>query len=367
MRPLRSVVGIASWWALLLAACAGGPPLNDARSTPPYRELLHLGAELERVPTLVRVEDPGAPPLSMQVIAVRQGPARPGPLVVLVPGVLATHDTWRFLAPLLAPAHDLLLVDLPGTGGSDGPDPGTTPAPAYTPTWIGRHVLRAVDRWQQARGDARTVAVVAHSLGSASIVRALAAPAVRAEVPALCARLSGLVLLAHPDVLEQGNPPTLEAVATLSDLEATLGGALGVIDRRVADGIWDGVVDPEHRALKGDADRIASLLVEGRTRHVAQAMLRRFRPVDAQGHPLREAARRIAAAETGVPGPKLLIWGARDTTLPVAMAHVVARRLSDVTLRIAPDARHSVQQERPELAATWIRDFLAGSVAGAVR
>jgi pimeloyl-ACP methyl ester carboxylesterase len=366
-RARRRPVRAAALALLALAACASGPALRDELQTPAYAVLARRWAQLERHPVRVPAADPGAPPLAMQVVAVPCPRPPRGPLLVLLHGVLADHTTWRFLAPLLAQRHDLLLVDLPGCGGSDGPDPARAAPGAYTPEWLGRHALRAAENWQHTRGDRRGTIWVGHSLGSAAILRALGDAATRRALPRATGRVAALVLFAPPDVLAEHVDPQLEAVARLSDAEAEVGCALGLLDRKVDASVRDGVVDPDRRALRGEAWRLSALLADARSRHVAQAMLRRWRPLDEAGRPRPAALRALAAAETRVAVPTLVISGARDETVPPAQAAAVARRLPHASLWLVPDARHSVQQERAAAAAQRIGTFLGSVPAGAGR
>jgi pimeloyl-ACP methyl ester carboxylesterase len=225
--------------------------------------------------------------------------------------------------------------------------------------WLGQHTLRAVGRWQQQRGDARRLVLIGHSLGSAALVRALTEPALSREVAAVARRIDGLVLIAQPDVLMEDEPETLRKVAELSDLEVRAAEALGILDREMADATHAGVVNPLRRALEQEAERLGGMLRSDRTRHPAQAMLKRFVPLGPDGRPLPEAVRTIVERQRSLAYPVLLVWGGQDDTLPFASAAVVAARLPRVERLDVPDARHSPHQERADLVAWAIARFLS--------
>ncbi len=56
--------------------------------------------------------------------------------------------------------------------------------------------------------------------------------------------------------------------------------------------------------------------------------------------------------------PCLLVCGARDETLPVAMGFKLLRLLPRAWLRVLPRSMHSLPVERPEECASLLRGFL---------
>ncbi len=353
-RALAALVTLSA----LGTGCSDARTLLDEGTAQPYASWVARGAAFERSVERIEAQRKGEPKLIVEVVSLRSKKAVDDRLLVLQPGILADHRTWRFLAPLLAERNDVLMIDPPGTGRSDAPDPERHPKPAWTPAWVGGHTLRAVDRWQQNHGDNRRVVFVGHSLGSFALLRALTDPALRVEQAALHARIDGLVLFTLPDVLMREVDPTLERIAGLSDLEVAAAMTLGLLDRETADAVYEGVVDPDRRALGREAGRLRSMLAEDRTRHAAQAMLRRWRPVDADGRPIQAEVQAIADRERTLALPVLLLWGAQDPTLPQAMATTVAARLQRVERFDIADAMHSAHQERADLAAWRIARFL---------
>ncbi len=357
---MRRSVPLLLALASCVVGCSESRPLLDEHTAEPYASWSRVrGLGYRKTTALVEAQAPGADTLRMRLVFLECAVPQDDRLLVLQPGVLADHRTWRFLAPLLAERNDVLLVDPPGTGGSDAPDPERHPAPVYTPAWLGRHTLRAVGRWQQRRGDTRRLVLVGHSLGSAALVRALTEPAPASEVAAVARRVDGLVLIAQPDVRMEDEPETLRRVAELSDLEVRAAEALGILDGEMADATHAGVVNPLRRALQQEAGRLGGMLRSDRTRRPAQAMLKRFVPLGPDQRPVPEAVRTIVARQRSLAYPVLLVWGVQDDTLPFASAAVVAARLQRVERLDIPDARHSPHQERADLCAWGIARYLS--------
>jgi len=69
-----------------------------------------------------------------------------------------------------------------------------------------------------------------------------------------------------------------------------------------------------------------------------------------------EEARRIAA-------PTLLLWGARDRTIPPRLASQFVERLPDATLHVIADSFHQIAAVRPEVPAAIIHDFISRAKA----
>ncbi|MGQ0613466.1 MAG: alpha/beta fold hydrolase [Planctomycetaceae bacterium] len=236
-------------------------------------------------------------------------------LVVFVHGVLSDSRTWRFLGGELGRDHSLLLVDLPGCGGSDAPDPGGAGKGFTSPT-----VLARIDR---------------------------------------------AVLISTPDFALERQHATFKEVADASALKIGLGAALGVLRARTAGTVSTGTGD-ETLALREEADRLLEVPKDARRRRPAQAMLREaaFREDDRSDWP---AIERLVADYARVQVPVLLIAGARDEFVPAAMSYKPSILLPDARLRILPGLMHSPQVEAPALSGGLIREFLGKGGEGAAQ
>jgi len=59
-----------------------------------------------------------------------------------------------------------------------------------------------------------------------------------------------------------------------------------------------------------------------------------------------------------VSAPTLLIWGAQDIALDIAMTHGLEQWVPNIQVKHIPDSGHWVQQEKPDLVNQYIREFL---------
>jgi len=59
-----------------------------------------------------------------------------------------------------------------------------------------------------------------------------------------------------------------------------------------------------------------------------------------------------------VSAPTLLIWGAHDAALDIGQTEGLERWVSNLTVRILPDASHWVQQDAPDMVNRYLLDFL---------
>lgn len=348
---------------LALAACASSPRLLDERRTEPYAGLLAQVDATRVEHRLIRVAPGDGPPLTigLQIVHAPHGAAKP--VLVLQPGILADGTTWRFLVGALAQDNDLLVIDPPGCGASDRPSPACQDGARYSPSWLAECTLLVLRDFEARQARPRRLILVGHSLGGTVVLRMLAQPDLRARYADVMGRVDRAVLLDPADLaLTKADPRFLE-IRDLPDWKATLAIALGIVRRNVEKAVYDGVVDPEHRALRQEADRMCAMLTDTATRHAAQAMLRRFQPTDQAGCPDRAAIRRLADEERSIRVPILVLWGERDDTFPLADAAPIFERLTSERLVIVPAAKHSSHQEAARFVAGEIKAFADGPSA----
>jgi magnesium chelatase accessory protein len=255
------------------------------------------------------------------------GGAGSGPSLVLVHGLGGAASNWCELVPLLAPRFRLLVVDLPGHGGSS-PLPS---APTLSP------FADAVSAIAE-REALLPAAVVGHSLGGLVALRlALCRPqAVRALVLAAAAGISSASRIRETLVTLLVLTRPARLVAPYRRLIARLGWL-----RYPVLGYWE-VSDPP--ALSPRA-------VEG------------FLAGPALHTDIADAGRALVAADPRleldrVRCPTLVLWGARDHLVPLEDGIDYARRLR-APLRVIPDCGHLLIGERPDACADAIATFLA--------
>lgn len=356
------VLGALLLGALLsapLGGCAARPRLLHEERTAPYQGLVERAAAQPEELRLLRVAHDALGPVDVALHVRRAPQGAAQPVLVLQPGVLADAGTWRFVAPLLAPRFDLVLVDPPGTGASGKPDVRHVSSDAYSPTWLAAHTLGALAAFDAGEPARRRYVLVGHSLGGAVVLRMLDDPGLRARHGALLRQVERAVLIGPADLGLSAADERLLAIRDLSDFEASVGQALGVVRRQVEQGVFDSVLDPGRAALVGDAQRLESALCVSATRHAAQAMLRRFLPTDRCGRPDRAAIERLTADERSVSQPLLVLWGEQDDTLPLSGAQGLLERLQTEELRVLA-SKHSPHVEQVEQTAALIAAFAAG-------
>jgi pimeloyl-ACP methyl ester carboxylesterase len=252
-----------------------------------------------------------------------------GEPLLLVHGLGGAASNWRALAPLLLPGRRLLVPELPGHGGSE-PLAAAASLNAYA------------DRLALVPGHEgfSATAVAGHSLGGAIALRL----AIRRP------ELVGSVVLASAAGITSSTRRSRYALAITGALKP--GRRIAPHRRRVARspvlrtlvfGRW-GAADPQ--ALPAE---VVDGFLAGPARHTdtvsaAQALTR--------DDPRADLDR--------VRCPALVLWGARDSQLPVGDAFDYARRLG-APLRLIADCGHLLIGERPDACADAIESFLAAS------
>jgi len=252
-----------------------------------------------------------------------------GPPVVLLHGVGGSRSNWALVAPELARARRVLVVDLPGHGRSSA----LPAAPGLAP------YADRVAKLMEDEGLAPAV-VVGHSLGGLVGIR------LAGRRPEL---VCGLVLAAAAGITSS----TLRAERMLALVGWIQPGrrvsphwravARSAALKRAVFGHWF-AADPA--ALSADA--VEALLVDINLHSDTQTALRALARDDPRAdlHLVR--------------CPVLMLWGAKDNQLPLDDAFDYARRLR-ATLRTIADCGHLLIVERPAACLDAIDRFLATS------
>jgi pimeloyl-ACP methyl ester carboxylesterase len=249
-----------------------------------------------------------------------------GESLVLVHGLGGAASNWLALAPWLLSGRRLLAPELPGHGGSS-PLPAAPSLNAYAD-----RLAILLER------DTGPSAVVGHSLGGAIVLRL----AIRRP------ELVSALVLAGAAGISSGNRRARYALTMTSLLKP--GKRIAPYRRLVSHsaalrslvfGRW-GVSDPPAFSAE-----VAESFLSGPARHTdtvsaAKALI---------GEDPRADLDRVRC-------PALLLWGARDSQLPVGDAFEYARRLH-APLRVIADCGHLLIGERPDACADAIESFLA--------
>jgi pimeloyl-ACP methyl ester carboxylesterase len=277
-------------------------------------------------------------------------------IMVFMHGVFSDASAWRFIVGDLAADHDLWLIDLPGCGLSDKPDPDVLGPDGYSPRDLAVRTLEAVQERLRERGGSSKICLVGHSLGGMVALRMFADPVARDRFGDVLDRVDRMVVSAPVDVEMNRPDPLFQEIAAIGGTEVTLGNALGVLKERVAQGTLNSVDDPEHRALKQEADQRIGFINDRPTRRAMQAMLRRAVAWKG-GRPDWEKNQAIVAGYRFVRPECLILWGDRDEVLPISMGYKLAVQLPHARLLPLPRVMHSPHIEMPALTAKIMRQF----------
>ena len=250
-----------------------------------------------------------------------------GEPLVLVHGLGGAASNWLALAPLLLPGRRVLVPELPGHGGS-APLPGRPRLDAYADS------LGTLLEGEGAAG------FVGHSFGGAVALRlAIRRPElVTALVLAGAAGISSRGRRARYALTITGLVQPGRRIAPRRRLVSR-----SALLRTLVFGRW-GAADPP--AFPPD---VAESFLAGPARHTDTVSAAKALVHD---DPRQELDR--------VRCPCLVLWGARDTQLPIGDAFEYARRLR-APLRAIADCGHLLIGERPDACADAIESFLAAS------
>ena len=275
---------------------------------------------------------------------------------ICLPGVMADAAEFRFLVGALANDYDFWLIDPPGCGDSEAPDPKTLGRGGYGPAAIAERELQAIDVCLRECQRPVRALIVAHSLGGLVALRAFADPDLRARYGQVLGQVEGLVLLAPCDVfLSQANP-VLASRAELSGLKVNLGHSLGMVREAVAQYLA-GSFYASHCLSREEVDHAVAVITNPGTRNAFKAMLREALPFD--GKTRQPDFPQMMLQETwytNVDVPCQIIWGKCDQTLSVAMGNMLERQLPNARLTVIPDCKHAPNLECPNECARLIHE-----------
>jgi pimeloyl-ACP methyl ester carboxylesterase len=290
-------------------------------------------------------------------IAVHQvGTSTHQTILICIPGVMGDSASFRFMVGALANDYDFWLIDPPGCGDSEKPDPKTLGRDGYGPSAMAERELQAIAAcFGECRRPVRAL-VVGHSLGGLVALRAFADPDLRARYAEVLNRVEGLVLLAPCNVfLNQANPD-LASRAELSGLKVALGNGLGVIREAVAQHLAASYYH-SHCLPREEVDHTVQVISDNATRNAFKAMLRQALPFDEKTRqPDFSQMLRLESWYTNVTLPCQIIWGKCDQTLYVAMGYMLERQLPNARLTVISDCKHSPNLECPAACARLVRD-----------
>jgi pimeloyl-ACP methyl ester carboxylesterase len=245
-----------------------------------------------------------------------------GPVVVLIHGITSDSSTWRRVLPYLARRFTVLAPDLAGHGGSDKPR--------------GDYSLGALASGVRdllvALGHERAT-FVGHSLGGGVAMQ------LSYQFPERCERL----VLVDSGGLGRELSPLLRA-ATLPGSEFVL--PLLAASRLLDAGRLAGSVLGRLGLRAGtDIEEMARGHATLADREARAAFVHTLRSVAEPGGQRVDASNRLYLAEHL---PLLLIWGERDSLIPVAHGRAAHAQVPGSRLEVFGESGHFPQLDEPE-------------------
>ena len=289
-------------------------------------------------------------------LAVTQvGSGRHARVMVCIPGVMGDHLAWRFVVGALAQDCDFWLIDPPGCGDSEAPNPKTLGPGGYSPSAMADRELQAIAACLTDCSQPVQLVMVGHSLGGLVAIRAFADPDLRLRHRQTLARFEGLVALAPADVLMPEPNQHLKAMSVLSGTKVKAASGLGLLREKVAEYMAEGFY--ASRCLsREEVDNAVHVIADNGHRLAFQAMLRDALPFDPKtGRPDLGRMQALESWYGNVDVPVQILWGNCDQTMPVHMGYKMAAQLPRARLTVLPDCRHTPNLEYPALCARLMR------------
>jgi pimeloyl-ACP methyl ester carboxylesterase len=256
-----------------------------------------------------------------------------GPLVVLLHGIAGTSETWGQVMPLLGERHAVIAPDLIGHGRSGSGD-GDYSLGAYASGVRDLLVALGHDR----------ATVVGHSLGGGVAMQ------FAYQFPEMLERLalvsSGGLGRDLNVLLRSAALPGAEYVLPLLFAAGfpSVGTRIAGLVNRVG---FRAGLDLEEIgrgfASLGDTDARRAFI------HTVRGL------IDPAGQRVNASSRLYLAAEV----PMLIVWGARDTMIPVEHAHAAHREVPEARLEIFEQAGHFPHLSEPLRFAEVLSSFIA--------
>jgi pimeloyl-ACP methyl ester carboxylesterase len=256
-----------------------------------------------------------------------------GPLVVLIHGIAGTSEAWGRVLPLLGERHTVIAPDLLGHGQSGSGD-GDYSLGAYASGVRDLLVALGHDR----------VTLVGHSLGGGVAMQ------FGYQFPEMLERLvlvsSGGLGRELNVLLRSAALPGAEYVLPL--LFATGLPSAGTAIAKLIDGVG-------FRA-GADLEEIGRGFASLGDTEARRAFIHTVRGLIDPGGQRVDASSRLYLA---VHVPTLIVWGERDTVIPVKHAHAAHRRVAGSRLNIFEQAGHFPHLSEPRRFAEVLAGFIA--------
>ena len=261
-----------------------------------------------------------------------------GPPVVLLHGFPETGRCWQAVAGALSENHRVLVPDLPGYGRSARPT-------SYDSTTL----ANTMASFMEATGAPRA-AVVGHDWGGGVAFRlALTHPDQVERLAVINSPFRKLDLRHGWHMLFFNLPLLPEAVLTAAG-DRWIDFILRAASMAPAAFEPDALAEYHEAYRSLERKRSAFAYYRTVTRKIIGSKLPTIR---------RPARTRPTRPRGSIEMPTLVIWGALDKALPIALAEGIVKEIPHARLETIPDAGHFVPEERPERVAQLLKEFLA--------
>lgn len=252
-----------------------------------------------------------------------------GAAVVLLHGFASSTYTWEQVAPILnQQGYHVWALDLKGFGWSDKP---------LDSQYDVMSLMEDVNQWMEALGLSQTI-FVGNSLGGAIAVL------MSQKYPE---RIDKMVLIDAG-----GYPIKKPLVIKLAQLPLS---NLGV---RIIFGQWfvrNNLKEVMFDDAKVTEERVTAYYKRMCTENALAAQIKVARAVNF------DEPNPIIAAAKGNPTQTLIIWGKEDRWIPLeTVGYRFREDMPNAILQVIPECGHIPQEEKPEVAAQLILDFIEG-------
>jgi len=263
-----------------------------------------------------------------------------GPVIVLVHGITSDSSTWERVMPYLAKRFTVIAPDLLGHGGS------AKPRGDYS---LGAYASGVRDLLVALGHDRATF--VGHSLGGGVAMQ------LAYQFPERCERLvlvdSGGLGREVGLLLRAATLPGSELLLPLLASARVLDGGRSVARVLGRIGLRTGT----------DVSEMARGHASLHDREARRAFVQTLRTIVEPGGQRVSATDRLYLAHHI---PFLLIWGEKDTMIPVAHGRAAHREVPGSRLEVFPDAGHFPQLDEPQRFIDVIEDFMDTTEAAIV-
>lgn len=251
-----------------------------------------------------------------------------GPQMLLLHGTGASTHSWRHIAPFLSVNYTLIIPDLPGHGFTDDP-----PSNAFTLPGMASAVGELLNQL-----NLKPVTIAGHSAGAAVAIRMT---------------LDGYAAPSH--------------IISINGALKPFGGAAAEFFSPLAKVLFLNPFMPRFFAWRANDKAAVERILKGTGATVSDEDIKFYGRLFAT--PNHCAAALAMMARWDLPSlirdiprlkvPLLLLAGEKDLAVPPRDAANVAALLSSAQSNIVPGAGHLAHEEKPEIVARLIADFIA--------